>query len=328
MVVTDNLVGIDHHVEKMMGLLDVDFNDVCIVGIHGMGGLGKTTIAKVIYIKLSISLCFECCCFLVDVQETSQQGLLNLQKQLISKIRKQKCCDDITNVDEGINTIKDIVYRKKVLIVLDDVDEKSQFYKFARKRDWFGSGNRIIVTTRNKDVLYLLEVDRTYELPLMELGHSFQLFSKNAFRRDSCPKHYDILSKSVVSIAAGLPLALEIIGSFLFGKGKVVWEDTLMKLKEMPNDNVQKKLRISYEALDDDQQQIFLDVACFFIGVDKRLPFYMWDDCKFYLRNAIDVFCLRSPVKIGDDNILRMHDQLRDIGQQIVRKENFREPRA
>jgi hypothetical protein len=253
-VVTDNLVGIDHHVEKMMGLLDVDSNDVCIVGIHGMGGLGKTTIAKVIYSKLSDSLCFECCCFHADVRETSQQGLLNLQKQLISKIQKQKCYDDITNVDEGINTIKDIVCRKKVLIVLDDVDEKSQFDKIAGKHDWFGLGSRIIVTTRNKDVLYLLEVDRTYEPPLMELGHSLQLFSKNSFRRDSCPKHYDIFSKSVVSIAAGLPLALEIIGSFLFGKGKVVWEDTLMKLKEIPNDNVQKKLRISYEALDDDQQ--------------------------------------------------------------------------
>ena len=170
-------------------------------------------------------------------------------------------------------------------------------------------------------------MDRTYERPLMKLGHFLQLFSKNAFRRDSCPKHYDILSKSVVSIAVGLPLALEIIGSFLFGKGKVVWEDTLMKLKEIPNDNIQKKLRISYEALDDDQQQIFLEIAFFFIGVDKRLPFYMWDDCKFYLRNAVDVLCLRSLVKIGDDNILR-HDQLKDISQQIVREENFREPGA
>ena len=221
-----------------------------------------------------------------------------------------------------------IVCRKKVVIVLDNVDEKSQFDMIAGKHDWFGSGSRIIVTTRNKDVLYLLEVDRTYERPLMELGHFLQLFSKNAFRRDSCPKHYDILSKSVVSIAVGLPLALEIIGSFLFGKGKVVWEDTLMKLKEIPNDNIQKKLRISYEALDDDQQQIFLDIAFFFIGVDKRLPFYMWDDCKFYLRNAVDVLCLRSLVKIGDDNILRMHDQLKDISQQIVREENFREPGA
>ncbi len=325
-VVTDNLVGIDHHVEKMMGLLDVDSNDVCIVGIHGMGGLGKTTIAKVIYSKLSDSLCFECCCFHADVRETSQQGLLNLQKQLISKIQKQKCYDDITNVDEGINTIKDIVCRKKVLIVLDDVDEKSQFDKIAGKHDWFGLGSRIIVTTRNKDVLYLLEVDRTYEPPLMELGHSLQLFSKNSFRRDSCPKHYDIFSKSVVSIAAGLPLALEIIGSFLFGKGKVVWEDTLMKLKEIPYDNVQKMLRISYEALDDKQQQIFLDIACFFIGVDKRLPFYMWDDCQFDPTNAVDVLCLRSLVKFGDDNMIRMHDQLRDLGRQIVREENFDQP--
>jgi hypothetical protein len=83
-------------------------------------------------------------------------------------------------------------------------------------------------------------VDRTYEPPLMEPDHSLKLFSKHAFKEDSPPEDYFDLSKSVVSTAAGLPLALEIIGSFLFGKGKAVWEDTLMKLKEIPYDNVQK----------------------------------------------------------------------------------------
>jgi hypothetical protein len=85
-------------------------------------------------------------------------------------------------------------------------------------------------------------------------------------------------------------------------------------------------LRISYEALDNSQQQIFLDIACFFIGVDKRLPFYMWDDCQFFPTNAVDVLCLRSLVKFEDDNMVRMHDQLRDLGRQIVREENFDQP--
>ncbi len=324
MVVTENLVGIDHHVEKIMGLVNVGSNDVHMVGIHGMAGIGKTTIAEVIYNKLSISGCFECCCFLRNVRAKLQEddGLLNLQKKLINKIRKPNCCDYITN--EGVNTIKDIVYKKKVLIVLDDVDENPQLGKIAGEHSWFGSGSRIIVTTRNQHVLNLLGVDRTYEPPLMEPGPSLQLFCKHAFKRDSPPEDYYILSKNVVSTAAGLPLALERIGLSLFNMKKAVWEDTLKKLKEIPHADVQKSLRISYEGLDNSQESIFLDIACLFIGEDKRLPFCMWDDCNFFPSDGIEVLKCRSLVKIEDDKWLRMHDQLGDFGRHIVRKKKER----
>ena len=320
---TDTLVGIYHHEEEMTKLLHVGSNGVHIVGIYGMGGIGKTTIAKVIYNKFSVH--FDCCCFLSDVRETSQQhnGLLSLQNQLISKIKKK---EQVDNVDDGINMIKRIFKNKKVFIVLDDVDDKSQFDKIVGNRGSFGSGSRIIVTTRDRHVLVLLNADETYEPPVMEDCHSLQLFSKHAFRRESPPEDYHIISESIVSIAAGLPLALEIIGSFLCAKEKATWEDTLGELKEIPNCDVLKVLRISYKALDNFQQQIFLDIACFFIGVDKRLPFYFWDGCEFFPNKAVDVLKLRSLVKIGDDNILRMHDQLRDLGRQIVREKNLNDP--
>uniref|UniRef100_A0A2N9HKM0 TIR domain-containing protein n=1 Tax=Fagus sylvatica TaxID=28930 RepID=A0A2N9HKM0_FAGSY len=322
-VVTENLVGIDHDVEKIMGLVNVGSNDVHMVVIHGMAGIGKTTIAGVIYNKLSNSGCFECCCFLRNVRVMLQKDddLLNLQKQLIKRIRKPNCCDDISNVDEGVNTIKDIVCKKKVLIVLDDVDENRKLGKIAGEHNWFGSGSRIIVTTRNPHALNLLSVDRTYELPLMEPGPSLQLFCKHAFKRSSPLEDYYILSKNVVSIAAGLPLALESIGSFLCNTERVVWEDKLKELKEIPHADVQESLRISYEGLNGSQESIFLDIACLFIGEDKRLPFCMWDDCKFVPSAGIEVLKRRSLVKIEDDKWLRMHDQLRDFGRQIVRKE-------
>uniref|UniRef100_A0A2N9IYM4 TIR domain-containing protein n=1 Tax=Fagus sylvatica TaxID=28930 RepID=A0A2N9IYM4_FAGSY len=325
MVVTDNLVGIYHHEEEMTKLLHVGSNGVHIVGIYGMGGIGKTTIAKVIYNKFSVH--FDCFCFLSNVRETLQQhnGLLILQNQLISTIKKEKK-EQADNVDEGINMIKRIFCNKKVFIVLDDVDDKSQFDKIVGKRDWFGLGSRIIITTRDKHVLILLKANETYEPPIMEPCHSLQLFSKHAFMRESPPEDYHDISKCVVSTAAGLPLALEIIGSFLFGKEKAAWESTLRKLKEIPDDNVQEKLRISYKALDNSQQQIFLDIACFFIGVDKRLPFYFWDDSEFFPIIAVEVLQLKSLVKMGDDNILRMHDQLRDLGRQIVREKNLNDP--
>ncbi|XP_059649507.1 disease resistance protein L6-like isoform X2 [Cornus florida] len=330
LVVNDCLVGIDDHVEEMMKLLSVNSDDVRVVGIHGMGGIGKTTIAKFIYNQLSQHFQPHCC-FLEDVRATAQQqnGLVHLQKQLISDILKLRSPNLIRNKDEGINAIRDRFSGKKVLVVVDDADHRDQLHAlaFVGKCDWFGLGSRIIVTTRNKEILNLPEVDcRTYEPKELDSARSLLLFSRHAFRKDHPPEGYVNLSKDVVSTTEGLPLALEIIGSFLSGKGKEVWEGTLKKLEVIPNKDVQDKLKISYTALEYDQQLIFLDIACFLIGVDRRIAFHMWDDCKFYPENGIEVLINMSLVKIGDNNELRMHDQLRDLGRDIVRQENFEEP--
>ncbi|XP_059623052.1 disease resistance protein L6-like [Cornus florida] len=304
------LVGIEGHVEEMMKLLSVNSKDVRIVGIHGMGGIGKTTIAKVIYHQLSQH--FVSCCFLADVRKTEQhKGIVHLQNQLISNILKRRCLD-VSTMDEGINAIKKRFSKKKVLVVIDDVSHKIHLHALVGKCDWFGSGSRIIVTTRDKEILNSTEVNWTYEPKELDSNQSLQLFSWNAFRRVHPPKDYHTLSRNVVSTTGGLPLALEVIGSFLSGKGKEVWKDTLKKLKRMPDGHVQKKLRISYEALEYEQQQIFLDIACLFIGVDKRIAFHMWDDCNFYPENGIEV--------------LRHMSLVRDLGRDIVRQENFMDP--
>ncbi|XP_059623103.1 disease resistance protein RPV1-like [Cornus florida] len=310
MVVSDNLVGIDKHVNEMMKLLKVGTNGVRIVGIHGMGGIGKTTIAKLIYNKLFE--CFDCCHFLENIRETVQQykGLDSLQNKLLT--RNLKSCPDIANTESGIDMVKQRFFRKKVLIVLDDVDERSQFDNIIGKRDWFGPTSRIIITTRDKHVLNVIGVDGTYEPRQLDYEQSLQLFSMHAFRRGFPPKEYLSISREVASTAGGLPLALEVIGSFLSDKKKKVWEDTLKKLKKIPNDKIQKKLRISYEALNYEQQQIFLDIACHFNGMDKTFVFYMWDDCGYYPEKEISILCLMS--------------LLRDFGREIVRQENLKNP--
>ncbi|KAK4758388.1 hypothetical protein SAY87_019689 [Trapa incisa] len=322
--VSDQLVAIDDHIAKIMRMLNVESDDVRILGIHGMGGIGKTTIAKVVYNQL-ISR-FEYCCFLKDVRETSKnKGLESLQNQLISQILKNKC-PEITSVDEGINTIKERFSKKEVLILLDDVDKRAQLDALVGKRSWFGPRSRIIITTRNMDILNPPEVDWAYELTWMDPDQSLQLFSRHAFRRDYPLDDYIDYSKKVVGITGGLPLALENIGSFLSGKSWEVWDSTLRKLEQMPREEVEKKLRISYEALDHWQKQIFLDIACLFIGYDKRIVVHMWDDAEFFPEEGIEVLMLMSMIKIGDDNKLWMHDQLRDLGRQIVRQENIMEP--
>jgi len=196
----------------------------------------------------------------------------------------------------------------------------------AGNRDWFSLGSRIIITTRNKRILEEVRVDYTYDHREMDNDQSLILFSKHAFRMDSPPREFKDLTQEVVSIAGGLPLSIEVFGSLLCGKEPTQWRDTINKLKKIPHMEVQERLRISYEALDDEQKQIFLDIACFFIGINKRIASYMWEACDFFPGEGIETLQFMSLIKVENDHILRMHDQLRDLGREIVRKENQRQP--
>ncbi|XP_039167683.1 disease resistance protein RPV1-like isoform X1 [Eucalyptus grandis] len=324
LVVTEQLIGIDNAVEDILRVLDNKPNATQIVSIHGMGGgIGKTTLAKVIYNKLFDK--FQHRSFIADIRESSQRkGISCLQNQLIFDIQKMN--NQASNVDEGIGIMESRFEHKKVLILLDDVDHIDQIKSLVGKREWFMVGSRIIITTRIRSVLDKAEVTSRYELKEIAKDKSLILFSRYAFLRDCPPCEFESLSCAIVSTTGGLPLALEVIGSSLFGRNRAFWQDTLKKLKEKPHMEVQEKLRISYDALNYEEKQIFLDIACFFIGYDLRYVSYMWDAYNLLPMMGIERLIFMSLIKIGDDGELKMHGQLRDLGREIVRQEDYGVP--
>ncbi|XP_030470856.2 disease resistance protein RPV1-like [Syzygium oleosum] len=319
--VSDCLVEVDHHVDEIMRIIGTHNYQTKIVGIHGMGGVGKTTVAKIVYNQLSND--YVDCCFLSDI---SKIEITRLQNQLISNILKMKW-PDINTIMEGKKVIRERLSSKKVLLLLDDVDKGSQLDALVQNREWFGNGSKIIITTRDQGILKVPTlVDGTYELTGMDLDHSLLLFSKHAFRRDYPLKEYRVHSARAINICGGLPLALEIIGSLLSGKRVEEWDATLKELEESPQEDVGKKLMISIEALNEEQRKIFLDVACFFIGYDKRIAIHMWESCKFLPHQSLGILQQRSLIKIRDDNQLWMHDWLRDIGRNFVQQGSGKKP--
>ena len=319
------LVGIDSHVEEMLGsCLREGLGDVRFVGICGMGGMGKTTLAREIYRRISIN--FEATSFIVNVREkTKNQGLVSLQKQLLSKILMEREIN-IWDFYEGIDVIRHRLRNKKVFIVLDDVDEEQQLEALAGKRDWFGAGSRIILTSRDRHFLKRNGVDYIYTIEGLNDDEALELLSWGAFKKTHLEESYMDLSMDFVNYAKGLPLALKVLGPLLFGKNMDEWKSARDKLKEEPERKILDILEISFYGLTDSQKGLFLDIACFFKGEKKDCISDILESFGYYPDYNIGVLKDKSLITIDNNGILWMHDLLQDMGQQIVFRESPDEP--
>ena len=116
------------------------------------------------------------------------------------------------------------------------------------------------------------------------------------------------------------------MGADLYGRTKAEWKLRLDKYKKIPHENIQKILQISYEGLNNIEQNIFLDIACFFKGRIKNYVVDILEACdlhpEFGIQNLIDK-CL---VTIDQHNYLWMHDLLQQMGREIVRQESPQNP--
>ncbi|XP_059665316.1 disease resistance protein RUN1-like [Cornus florida] len=315
-------VGIVSRVNKVISLLDNRSKNVHIVGICGTGGIGKTTIAKAVYNRIFDQ--FESCCFLGDVKEVSEQrGLVCLQKQLLNDILMEED-SKIYNIDYGICVMKKRLCYKKVLVVLDDVDHLKQLESLVGGNDWFGFGSTIIITTRDERLLVEHKIDHEiYKAELLNDDEALELFSWHAFMKNHPVEDYLELSRYLINYAKGLPLALQVLGSFLFGRSKKEWEHELDNLKRIPNREIHDVLKISFDRLNNTEKDLFLDIACFFKGYDKDYVMDILGSSGFYPR--IPILIERSLITISDKK-LHMHDLIQEMGKEIVRQESPDEP--
>ncbi|XP_024165329.2 TMV resistance protein N-like [Rosa chinensis] len=230
-----------------------------------MRGIGKTTLARAIYDELSHG--FDRSCFLLNVREKSgKDGLVSLQEKLLSRILRAKV--DIEDEYAGATMIERRLCKLKVLVVIDDVDDLNQLDKLAGSRDWFGPGSRIIVTTPDIHLLrgHDVDVDATYKATGFTCGEAIQLISLKAFKKNFPPENYLDLCHHIIGYAQGLPLALAVLGSFLSSRSTNEWESTIERLHNTPNRQVMDVLQISFDGLEEKDQQIFLHIACLYKG--------------------------------------------------------------
>ncbi|XP_018722508.2 disease resistance protein RPV1 [Eucalyptus grandis] len=312
--------GIDKQVEDMMDLLDLEVSDVRIVGIWGKDGVGKTTLANVIYEKISSQ--FNSCSFLADIGATAKQrgGVRLLQSKLMFDILNRGY--EVDQVVKGVDFFKGILRKMKVLIVLDDVEVRSHLHEIVgEKLDWFGYGSRIIVTTSIKSVLpefISRGLAHVYCINLMNNDEALELFRKHALRELPLIPDFDEIARGIINSVNGIPLLIKVIGSYLSRKVVEEWA-ALEELILQPGLDITKLFMLSYEELSKEQREIFLDIACLPADVNGRIASFMWHNRP---SDGVDALHVMSLVKIGKNNELGMHRLLREFGQQIIRIED------
>ncbi|KAM3233069.1 hypothetical protein P3L10_018428 [Capsicum annuum] len=308
------LVGIDSRIGEVESLLRFHSGGVCFVGIWGIGGIGKTTVARKYFDKVSHQ--FQGSCFLANVREESKKyELMYLQKTLLSRLLNEKSMK-IASFFEGADMIKRKLCRLKVLIVFDDVDDEDQLEYLVGNHDWFGDGSRIITTTRNRDLLR--SHDQLYPVPELTKDQAVEVFSWHTFQKRTPDREFLKLSKSVVDYAKGLPLALKVLGSFLYKRGMTEWRSALDKLRDTGYEKIFKQLSLSLEGLNHEEKNIFLDIACFFRGRKRDDVITILNSFGFRSEIGTDVLVQKSLLHISE-GMVEMHDLIEQMGQQVVR---------
>ncbi|KAL7593361.1 hypothetical protein Lser_V15G33802 [Lactuca serriola] len=328
-----NLTGMATRYEDINSWLNG--SDVEFIAICGMGGSGKTTLAK--YIYDSNWKFFENMSFVEDISCRCKEShdLLGLQEQLLKDIlggKKRK----IPGVSQGTCKIEEALQTKRALIVLDDIAEHSQLLALLGTRK-IHAQSKIIITTRDLNTQEWFESRswrcQKYTMKLLNDGESLELLSRHAFRSKIPMEGFEELAVQALRYCEGNPLALKVLGSSLFVSEDLtkinsiqLWKSTLSLLGRDIDDGIKRVLMRSYNALPhDSNKELFLHISCFFVGKDIDYVVKILEH-DYAAISGIKILTNRCLLSVSPNKKLMMHPLLQEMGRAIVHQESPKDP--
>ncbi len=341
-------VAVKQRAEELMAHLD----QKSVIGLYGMGGIGKTTIASELWNQRRSDFGLSCSFVEVGQNATGPAELCIRQARLCTDLYGKPMA--VASVSDGQGRLEAISHTKK-LVVLDDIWERRQLDCLLRPLLTAGIGqSKIIITTRNKELLESFPLQRAgqacmqdtetaistmppgiyaHEITCLEADDSMKLFASHAFGCGQPPMAFQDITGEVVAACGGLPLSLEVIGSLLRNRDYSAWTDCLARLHSAntitsdKDDQLFAKLQISYDSLDEDWQRVLLHVAYFFLR-DQNIHTcnIIWGMGSKSIISSLQRRCLLSLCythTFGQSDsrvILKMHDQLQAMAEQQIKK--------
>ncbi|XP_019702257.2 putative disease resistance protein RGA4 [Elaeis guineensis] len=262
-----NVIGREEDKENIVKLLlDHDRNqNVAVFPIVGMGGLGKTTLAQLIYKDERVEKHFKP---LIWVCVSDVFDIAVLAKAIIASAIGTEC--ELSNMELLQRRLREVVSGKRYLLVLDDVwnEDQAKWDELKTLLGTGGEGSRIIVTARNKHVSSIMGTFDAYLLKGLTEDDSWTLFRKRAFEKGAeVPPTLAKIGKEIVKKCVGLPLAVKTLGSLMHSKSQEKeWlsvRDSEIWDMQGGEDGILPALRLSYSHLSSHLKQCFAFCAIF-----------------------------------------------------------------
>ncbi|XP_071718511.1 TMV resistance protein N-like [Rutidosis leptorrhynchoides] len=315
------LIGKEDAIENVSSWLkDGSSNTVDILSIYGMGGIGKSTLAKYIY----DSYCreFDTSSIVEDISrkcDGNVNGLLDLKNQL---------CNDISKAS-SIQVHDVSVASNKVLIVLDDIDSIDQLDALLGNKS-FHEGSKIIITTRDMSLTDRCELCKTkaecrhtkYPLEHLSDEASLELLCLHAFNGEDLKDGYEEVLEDILEYCEGHPLALKVLGKNLYNRDLSYWEGCIKELKKGLDGHVSrvnKILKMSFESLESkNDKELFKYIACLFVGIDRALTEMVLHACNLNTSTGIEHLIDRCLLRTGRNGVFEMHSLIQEMGRYVV----------
>ncbi|KAG7536182.1 NB-ARC, partial [Arabidopsis suecica] len=326
----ENFVGIEDHIAEMSLLLQLESEEVRMVGIWGSSGIGKTTIARALFNQLSRH--FQVSKFIDRAFAYKSREIysranpddynmkLHLQESFLMEILRQ----DI-KIDH-LGVVGERLQHQKVLIIVDDLDNQVILDSLVGQTQWFGRGSRIIVVTNDKHFLRARRIDHIYEVTFPTEVQAFQMLCQSAFRQNYAPEGFGKLVVDVARHAGRLPLGLNVLGAYLRGRDKEYWMDLLPRLQNGLDNKIEKILRISYDGLvSAEDQAIFRHIACLFNHMEVTTIKSLLADSKLSVNIGLQNLADKSLIHVRQGYVV-MHRSLQEMGRKIVRAQSIDKP--
>ncbi|XP_010482397.1 PREDICTED: disease resistance protein RPS6-like [Camelina sativa] len=322
-----DFAGIEYHIAEMSLLLHLESEEARMVGIWGPTGIGKTTIARALFSRLSRHF----------------QGRIFIDRGFISKNMKNfsganpddynmklslqgKFLSEILGTRhiqiDHLGAIEDKLKHQKVLIFIDDVDDQVVLDTLVGEIEWFGCGSRIVAITKDKHLLRAHNIFHIYEVCLPSQELSLEMFCRSAFKQKYPPDGFMEVASKIARHAGNLPLGLNVLGSYLRGIDKEEWVEMLPSLRSKLNGKIEKTLRVSYDGLNNEKdEKIFRHIVCLFDGAKLNDIKQMLGDSDLDVTIGLKTLVDKSLVHVNHDTV-KMHTLLQEMGKEIVRAQS------
>ncbi|XP_057775856.1 putative late blight resistance protein homolog R1B-14 isoform X2 [Salvia miltiorrhiza] len=336
------MVGFGDELIQLLDELTGHRSNLHIISIVGMGGMGKTTLAKHIYANQLIIEHFHIRAWATISQQYDAKQIL---QQLVSSLGKSSN----KNVDELGEQLHKTLSGRRYLIILDDIWSVEAWNEVRCFFPDNGSGSRIVLTTRLSDVANNCG-SSCFLKNLLDENESWELFCKKAFQNENCPSELEEIGRKIVKLCNGLALSIVVIGGRLLKSSRTVeyWKSVAKDIELSPNSKEKQEsldvLFSSYNHLPPHLKPCFL-----YIGVLKLTPYHnlhisriiqLWvgegflksnggrvleETAEDYLKELIDrnLILVEKRSKNGKMKCFGIHDLLRDLCLKVAEQQGF-----